>query len=180
VTLAGSPAFADWARVTDIPAGDVFSVRTVGDTIVAGVDTTVYVSTNAGTSWALRGDSIFAATLGAGVYVRNLSGATWHPFGTELEPNQASNVNDVEVGNNRLIASGGANGQVFYNDPGNAWVLSAGSPITFSSVTGQEPWSRTFLPIPALSWSTLSTRGSQVFGAFSTFIDVTIMDSGDN
>ena len=44
----------------------------------------------------VRGDSLYAGTFGAGVYVRGLSGvSTWSHFGEEFEPNQMSNVNDV-------------------------------------------------------------------------------------
>src|SRR6185436_14078500 len=80
----------------------------------------VFVSSDLGQSWSafnqglvggfldsqldvsdlqVRGDSLYAATFGAGVYVRNLATAgTWHHFGEVFEPNQASNVRGLAVG----------------------------------------------------------------------------------
>ena len=48
---AAGPAAAQWTRIPDVPAADVFSVQANGDTIAAGADTAVYVSTNAGITW---------------------------------------------------------------------------------------------------------------------------------
>src|SRR5207249_4575937 len=50
--LAAAPAFAQWTRGTDIPAIPLFSIFTKGDTIVAGADTAVYLSTNGGVTWS--------------------------------------------------------------------------------------------------------------------------------
>jgi len=74
----------------------------------------------------VRGDSLYASTLGAGVYVRRLTGVnTWHHFGEEFEPNQASNVRGLAVGGTRLLAAAGGNGSVFFRDPGDAdWTVS--------------------------------------------------------
>src|SRR5512142_274463 len=46
-----SPASAQWARVRDVPTQDVFTIWANGDTLAAGVDTAVYVSTDAGATW---------------------------------------------------------------------------------------------------------------------------------
>ncbi|MGH3054441.1 MAG: WD40/YVTN/BNR-like repeat-containing protein, partial [Gaiellaceae bacterium] len=184
-----SPALAQWSLVPGVPAATFFSLTVTGDTLVAGSDTTVYLSTNAGANWGhtlrpdpavgvidavlmhnrqlyigtagqgvfmsadlgatwqafnqglvggiansqldvsdlvARGDSLYAATLGAGVYVRNLTSAdTWHHFGEVFVPNQASNVNDLELGGVRLFACAGANGDSYYRDPGDAeWTQS--------------------------------------------------------
>jgi len=57
------------------------------------------------------------------VYVRSLgAGSSWAPFGTQLEPNQASNVTSLAFGAGRLLALAGSNGQVFFNDPNGAKV----------------------------------------------------------
>ena len=162
--FAASPAAAQWTRV-DAVSGVVIAVRSLGDTIVAGTTTRVYVSTDAGASWHLsqpaaiavpiqsmlirngtlylgtsglgvftsvdlgqtwqafnsglvggfqnsqldvsdlksRGDSLYASTFGAGVYVRRLTGVdTWHHFGEEFEPNSMSNVLALGLGGTRL------------------------------------------------------------------------------
>ena len=53
VVLLLSPRLAasQWTPVAEIPATLIFSVWTNGDTIAAGADTAVYVSTNAGATW---------------------------------------------------------------------------------------------------------------------------------
>lgn len=73
-----------------------------------------------------RGDSLYAGTSGAGVYVRRLTGpSTWSHFGEAFEDNQASNVNDLALGGIRLLATGGSNGQILFRDPGSPdWTVS--------------------------------------------------------
>jgi hypothetical protein len=253
---AVSPASADWTPISAVPASTMFTVGAKGDTIVAGADTSVFVSTNGGASWkgsskptakvaaidavlmrngrlyagtlgqgvfisddlgttwqafneglvggivdsqldiadfAVRGDNLFAATLGAGVYVRNLAAAgTWSHFGEEFEPNQASNVNAIALGGTRLVAGAGGNGSVFFRDPGDAeWTISwldnvglrpgvqaqsvawtgngwlVGTAVgVFSSHLGQEPWTRTDLGLGTIVNSSFATGGAQVFAAF--------------
>jgi hypothetical protein len=48
---SASPAAAQWTRVLDVPATPVFSVWANGDTIAAGVDTSVYISASAGATF---------------------------------------------------------------------------------------------------------------------------------
>lgn len=270
LVAAAAPVRAQWARVTDLPATPVYSVWANGDTLAAGVDTAVYVSTNAGATWRrsarpvaavaaipalwfrngrlyagtfgqgahvsddlgrswspynqglvggfqdsqlklndfqVRGDSLYAATSGAGVYVRGLRGpATWHPFGAAFEPNQASNVNDLALGGRRLLASAGANGMVFFQDPGDAdWTVSnldnvgihaglqaAGAAWTgagwivgtnrwlFTSTTGREPWTRVDPGFGGLDWMALTTQGRRAFAAFDVPNVAIIESSGDD
>ena len=265
-----SPAAAQWTRVLDVPASNVFSVWANGDTIAAGTDTSVYISTNAGASFRssrrpvagvtsiqavrirngrlyagtfgqgvfvsddlgatwqgfneglvggvlnsqlklsdfeIRGDSLYAATSGAGVYVRSLVAAgTWSHFGEEFEPNQASNLNSIALGGTRLLATGGANGTVFFRDPGAAdWTVSSlanagllpgtqpqsvlwtgsgwavsSSRGMFRSVLGQEPWAFTNLHIGSLLWSTLALQKQRLFGAFDITNAVVIEISDDD
>ena len=265
-----APASADWTRVTEIPVTAINALWANGDTIAAGVDTAVYVSTDAGASWKrsakpapnvvivsalwirngrlyagtygqgvfisddlgaswspfnqglvggfddsqlnlsdlqMRGDSMYAATQGAGVYVRHLAAAgTWHPFGAELELNQGANVNDLTLGGSRLIASAGVNGQVFHNDSpdadwivsnldnlglqpglsgkntvwnGNGWVVGTNFGV-FSSVAGQEPWTRS-APIPvAVDWVALAALGAHLFAAFDLPAGAVVEESDDD
>jgi hypothetical protein len=265
-----SPAAAQWTRVLDVPASDVFSVWANGDTIAAGVDTSVYVSTDAGASWKhsskpvagvtsvqavrirngrlyagtfgqgvfisddlgdtwqafnqglvggifdsqldlsdfqVRGDSLYAATLGAGVYVRSLAPAgTWSHFGEEFEPNQASTVDALALGGMRLLAAAGGNGSVFFRDPGDVewtiswldnvglhpgmqarsaawtgsgWVVGTNLGL-FHSLFGQEPWTHVNLGIGVLLSSSFATRGQHLFGAFDIVNAVVIEHSGDD
>ena len=48
VAFAGK-ASAQWSQVPGVPTTDVFSIRTNGDTLVAGVRKDVYISTDAAT-----------------------------------------------------------------------------------------------------------------------------------
>jgi hypothetical protein len=262
---AASPAAAQWDRVVDLPASNVFSLVTKGDTIVAGTDTSVFVSTNAGASWQhsprpaagvaaitavlmrngrlfagtfgqgvfisdnlgatwqgfnqglvggflnsqlqlsdlqLRGDNLYAATEGAGVYVRNLAGAgTWSPLGTALEANQDPNVSSLVVGGPRLLALAGGNGQVYINDPGDAdwtqsslrnvglfpgvqaqlgaftgsgWVVGTNVDV-FISASGQAPWTRSRLELGPVRSSTFAVRDQLLFAAFDIVSDVNLV-----
>ena len=157
----------------------------------------------------VRGDSLYASTFGAGVYVRGLTGAAmWQHFGEEFEPNQASNLRGLAVGGTRLLAMGGVNGSVFFRDPGDAewtqswlnnvglhpgveafgavwtgtgWVVATGvGHGVFSSTQGQEPWTTVNLGLGLLNSGTLTLRGHRVFGAFDRDNDVVIADSGDD
>jgi photosystem II stability/assembly factor-like uncharacterized protein len=100
LATAASPAAAQWTRVTALPATDMFSVFAKGDTIAAGADTAVYVSTNAGATWKrsakvapgvtgivalwVRNGRIFAGTHGQGVFVSDDLGDTWLGFNQGL------------------------------------------------------------------------------------------------
>jgi len=251
-----APASAQWIRVGALPARDVFSVRTRVDTIVAGVDTAVFVSTNAGATWQrsakpvagvsvitavfllnhrlyagtfgqgafvsdnlgatwqafnqglvggafdsqlditdfeVRGDSLFAGTAGAGVWVRRISGLdTWHTFGDVFDPNQAANLADLAVGNGRLFACAGVNGQAFDRDPGaldwtvstfrngplvpglfaqsalftgTRWVVGTNSGV-FLSPTGQDAWTPSNTLFPVAKNSFLAAHGHALFIGF--------------
>ena len=265
-----APASAQWSRVTEVPVTALFSILARGDTIVAGADTAVYVSTNGGTSWTRsarpvagvaaitalwirngrlfigtfgqgvfvsddlgtswqafnqglvggfldtqlklddlvsRGDSLYAATAGAGVYVRTLAGADiWHPFGDVFEPNQASSVNSITLGGIRLLATGGANGEVFVRDPadgdwtisnldnlglhpgleaqaaewnGFGWVVGANLGV-FRSATGQEPWTRFDPAVGTIRLITFASQGRHLFAAIDTPISAVMEESGDD
>jgi hypothetical protein len=264
-----SPAAAQWTRVPEVPASSVFSLFANGDTIVAGTNNRVYVSTNAGATWQLssqpaanvsaitavrirnrrlfagtfgqgvfisdnlgatwqafnqglvggilntqldlsdlqvRGDSLYAATSGAGVYVRSLRGAgTWSHFGEVFEPNQDSNVQALALGGTRLLAAAGSNGEVLRRDPGDAeWTISpldnlglhpglqaASAAFTgggwvvgtsvglFRSVAGQEPWTFVNLGIGLLNHSAFATRGRILFAVFD-LVNVALTEFSDD
>ncbi len=253
---AASPAAAQWARVEAVPASNIGCVWANADTILAGADSTVHVSTDGGVTWTesekvgagvtsvlavrmrngriyagtygqgvrvsddlggtwsafnqgltgglfnshlfikdllLRGDSLFAATAGAGCYVRNLATTSnWSHFGNAFEPNQASNMNAVSAGGSRLLASAGANGTVFFRDPGASdWTLSwldnvgiepglaaltaiwtgrrwvVGSNVgVFHSALGQEPWEFSDPGLGTLFTVSFALRGRDLFASF--------------
>jgi len=97
---SSSPASAQSTRVTALPASEVFSLRLVGDTLAAGTDTSVFVSTNGGLTWRgssrpsptattigavlVRNHRLFAGTFGDGVFESDDLGATWHAFNEGL------------------------------------------------------------------------------------------------
>ena len=267
--LAALPARASWDPVTDAPTGRVFSLSATEDTLVAGTDTSVFVSTDAGHTWrnsprpaagvlaitavrmlnarlyagtfgkgvfvsddlgatwqpfnqglvggfedsqldvvdlVARGNELFAATAGAGVYARTLAGAaTWHPFGAIFEPEQASAVNSFVLGGTRLLALAGDNGMVFRNDPGqpewiesdldnigvhagvagqnglffgSGWVVGTNKGV-FRSTSGQEPWTRTDLGLGPVDWTTFTAKGTHLFAAFDITSGALIAESSD-
>ena len=264
--LAAAPAGAQWTRVDEVPASVMFSVRADDATIVAGADSVVHVSTDAGASWKhsvrvaagvtsvqaallyngrlyagafgqgvwasddvgdswqpfsqglgigtplfisdllAKGDSLYAATSGAGVFVRNLTSGSWVHFGEEFEPNQSSNVNGLAQGGTRLIAAAGPNGSVFFRDPGDvdwtiswlnnvglepglsafaaaftadAWVVGANVGV-FRSTLGQEPWTFVDVGLGTLFNVALATGGGDVFAAFANPIRTVIEHSIDD
>lgn len=270
LSALASPARAQWTQVEDVPATPVYSVWANGDTIIAGQDSTAYLSTDGGTTWKLtakvvavpqaittvmvrngrlyagtygkgvftsddlgdtwqaynqglvggfvdsqlflmdlvvRGDSLYAATSGAGVYVRNLAGpGTWSHFGEEFEANQASGVDGLALGGTRLLAVAGGNGSVFFRDPGapdwtiswldnvglhpglqaqsaawngNGWVVGTLAGV-FHSVLGQEPWGLTTLGLGFIQASAFATHGQRFFAAFDVLTAVVIENSDDD
>ena len=157
--------------------------------------------------FVVRGDSLFAGTAGAGVYVREIHGpSAWSHFGEVFEPNQASTLNSLALGGGRLLAMGGANGMVFFRDPGDPeWTVSnldnvgihAGLQATtaawtgtgwvvgsnlglFHSTAGQEPWTRVDLGLGPVNWSTFVTQGGHLIGAFDLSTLAEIEQSDDN
>ena len=100
VGAPAEPAFAQWTRVTEIPATTIFSVWANGDTIAAGADTVAYISTDAGATWRqsgkltpavtmieavrMRNGRLYAGTFGQGVFVSDDLGATWLDFNQGL------------------------------------------------------------------------------------------------
>ena len=157
--------------------------------------------------FAVRGDSLYAATLGAGVYVRKLTGVTtWSHFGEEFEPEQSSVVNSLTLGGSRLLASAGNNGIVFTRDPGTpAWTESfldnaglepglqaftaafnghgwvvATNIGTFRNALGQQPWAFTSPGLGAIFNVGLTTIGAEYFAAFSIRQAVVVEHSSDD
>jgi hypothetical protein len=139
--IVTSPAAAQWSRVLDVQASDIPSVWTNGDTIAAGADTAVYVSTNAGATWKrsarvaaavtqvnavwVRNGRIYAGTFGQGVFVSNDLGATWLGFNQGLTGGFADTqlrIQDLLVRGDNLYAA----------TEGGAWVRNLAVAGTWS------------------------------------------------
>lgn len=265
-------AHAQWSRVEEVPATQFFSLFTAGDTILAGADTSVFLSVDRGASWiaarriapgvhavtavlvrngrlyagtfgqgvfvsddlgatwqafnqgltggfadsqlslsglVVLGDSLYAATEGAGVYKRILGagggGGGWFHFGEEFEPNQSSDVSSLFAGGARLLACAGANGTVMIRDPGDSdWRLSqlantrllpgfttysaafTGSSWTvatlrflFHSTFGEEPWTPVDLGIGIVNHAWFAAHEGVLFGAFD-LTNVAVIEQSDD
>src|SRR5262245_27702376 len=99
VSLA-APASADWTRVTQLPNAPIYSVWVNGDTITAGGDSTVFVSTDGGATWRssvrvvadpleidrvrMRNGRLYAATRRRGIVIRDNLGNSWNDFNQGL------------------------------------------------------------------------------------------------
>jgi hypothetical protein len=135
LAVAG-PAAAQWTRIPDVQASDIFSVWANGDTIAAGADTAVYVSTNGGVTWKrsakvvagatiidgvwVRNGRLYAGTLGQGVFVSDNLGTTWLGFNQGLVggfANTQLSIRDLLVRGDSLYA---------VTDDG-AWVCNLGT-----------------------------------------------------
>jgi photosystem II stability/assembly factor-like uncharacterized protein len=123
-----APASAQWIRVGALPTTDVFSVRSLGDTIVAGVDTALFVSTDAGATWRrsakpvagvnligavlMHNRRLYAGTFGQGVFVSDDLGTTWQAFNQGLVGgilDSQLDIADFEVrGSDLFVATFGA------------------------------------------------------------------------
>jgi len=128
-----SPSSAQWSQVAQVPAANIYSVFTKGDTIAAASDSTVFVSTDAGTTWTpsakvvagstmvnairVHKGRLYAGTFGQGVFVSDDLGASWQSF-------------------NQGLVGGFANSQLFIKD-----LLVRGDSI-FAATAGSAAWIR--------------------------------------
>src|SRR5262245_51288823 len=136
------PAWAQWSRVLDLPASDIFSVYANGDTLAAGADTAVYVSTNAGTTWKrsakvpagvteihavwVRNGRIFAGTFGQGVFVSDDLGDTWLDFNQGL----VGGIFDAQLEIANLLVHGDS-----------LYAATAGAGVWVRNIAGPGTWS---------------------------------------
>jgi len=108
---AASPAAAQWTRVDQVPGATLFTVWANGDTIAAGADSTVLISTDGGGTWKIsatvthdplevervrvRNGRVYAGTRRKGVFVSDDLGATWSSFNQGLVGGFADSQLDV-------------------------------------------------------------------------------------
>src|SRR6185436_7976481 len=221
---------ATWVTSATVAAGvtSVQAVRVHNGRVYAGTfGQGVFVSDDLGQTWTafnqgltgglfnsqlfiadflLQGDSLYAATSGAGPYLRNLKSGTWSHYGNVFEPNSASNMSGISFGGSRLLACAGGNGMVFFRDPGQsdwtrsflnntgpaaglgamtsvwtgeAWVVATNGGV-FRIALGQSPWTFVDLGLGTLFITSLALRGSDVFASFGVSGGTTIAYSHDD
>jgi hypothetical protein len=138
--ILAAPAGAQWTRVAEIIELDVPSLFARADTLVAGVDTAVYISTNAGASWQksagiganlpgvsaiwLENGRIITGSFGQGVHTSNDLGASWLARSGGLAGPGSHHVNDLESRGGTLFDATDGSG-VFALDLGGSgpWQL---------------------------------------------------------
>ena len=122
--LVGPAAAEQMTRIAALPAPSVFSLRVVGDTLVAGANPAVYVSTAGGTAWQvssavapgvqvvgavlMRHGRLYAGTAGQGVFISHDLGASWQAFNQGLVGgilNSQLDISDFELKGDDLVAS---------------------------------------------------------------------------
>lgn len=129
VLVFASTASAQWSRVTEVPIGNIYSVFASGDTILAGADSLVYISTNGGLSWKqsapviperrpvtaprVHGGRIYAGTFGKGVFFSTNLGDSWNSFNQGLVGAFLDSqlfIADLLIDNNKMVAATGGDG----------------------------------------------------------------------
>lgn len=178
-----APASAQWTRVTEIPAAQMFSVWANGDTIAAGADTAVYVSTNAGASWSrsakpvagvtsvqavwIRNGRLYAGTFGQGAHVSDDLGATWSAFNQGLVGgilDSQLDLVDFQVRGSDLYAA------------------TAGAGVYARSLAGPGAWQHfgeEFEPNQASNVNSLALGGTRLLASAGSNGMVFIRDPGD-
>src|SRR5262245_21564214 len=141
-------AFAQWTRVTQVPQTPIYSVWANGDTVTAGGDGVVFLSTNGGVAWntsaaitagapetdraRMRNGRLYAATRGAGIFISDNQGTSWASFNQNLTGgfgnSQLDIIDLVFRGDSLFLATEGD----------GAWVrnLRGGTWTRFGSVFG--------------------------------------------
>jgi hypothetical protein len=141
VVLATPVHAATLTRITALPASDIFSLSAQGDTIVAGTDTSVFVSTDAGANWRasarvtpnaafvfavrIHNGTIYAGTSNQGVFVSTDLGTSWSAFNQGLVGgvlNSQLSIGDFAFrGDNLYAGTLGAGVYVRPLVPGGTW-----------------------------------------------------------
>lgn len=168
-----------WRKNSPVPEleNEIVDILRTGNRIfVATFDKGVFETTDFGATWidrnsglgefaanygkqfALRGDSLYLATQGAGIFVLNLQNSlpSWLPFRNGMPLNTSSNVNTIINHKNRLIAGAGGNALVFTND----WGTSLWNNYAFDNFNGS------FHPMYSLLSYGNTLFGSSIFGIY--------------
>jgi len=135
-----APASAQWGPVEEVPPTRIFTVATKADTIAAGADTAVYISTDAGKTWlrsakpvagvasiqaiTIRNGRLYAGTFGQGVHVSDDLGSTWHPFNEGLVGgflDSQLDVTDLQLRGDSIYVSTAGAGVYVRSLAGGGW-----------------------------------------------------------
>lgn len=157
-------------------------------------------------SLLVLGDSLYAATGGAGVWVRNIAGVgTWSHFGELPGDNTSGTVLDIAASDTRLVACASANGSIYSRDrggplwtqgfldggfhaglepqaaawTGHGWVVGANGGLFFSA-SGQGPWAPAVPEIRPIFLVSFALRGRDLFAQVGTGSGTLIEFSDDD
>jgi hypothetical protein len=180
--LATSPAQAQWSRITEIPPAQLFSLFTNADTIVAGADTSLFLSTDGGATWQgtrrpvagvqamtaalLHDGRVFAGTFGQGVFVSDDLGATWQSFNEGLTGGFLDSqlfLSGLVVLGDSLYASTEGAGVYVRNLAGGGW----------------SPFGEEFEPNQSSNVTALALGGSRLMACAGANGTVLVRDPGD-
>jgi len=178
-----TPARAQWTQVAEIPATEIFTVWTSGDTVAAGADTAVYISTNSGVTWKrsakpvpgvaaiealwVRNGRLYAGTFGQGVFISDDLGSSWSAFNQGLVGGFLDSQLDVVdfqlLGHNLVVATAGAGCYVRDLAGAGTW----------------QPFGNVFEPNQAANVNTLALGGTRLLASAGGNGMVFIRDPGD-
>jgi photosystem II stability/assembly factor-like uncharacterized protein len=120
-------------QLTSLDSLTVFSLAAKGDTIFAGTEYGVYMSTNNGDNWkvvdsglinifilsfAISGNNIFVATNGDGVFLSSNNGQLWTAVNNGLTPNI---IEALIISKDTIYAGGNCGGVYLSSNNGNSW-----------------------------------------------------------
>lgn len=130
-----------------LPEGNVQLLEVINDSLFAGIENRLYISTNHGDAWrhlysfsslvssvAVSKGRLYAGTLGEGVYRSKNGGATWESFNSGLTSRQISSLTKW----NNLLLCGTTKDGLFYTSDnvwikGNKGMICTGTSAMFAS-----------------------------------------------
>jgi len=140
VAALATTARAQWEPVPEVPATFFFSITAAGDTIAAGADSVVFVSTNGGKTWRqsarvvaaqtaitavhVRNGTLFAAPFGQGAFTSDNLGTSWRAFNDGLAGgplNPPFDIVDFVVRGTDLLGATAGAGVVDRSLAGGVW-----------------------------------------------------------
>jgi len=177
--VLATPAQAQWTRVAEVPSSDMFSLTANGDTIAAGLVSTIVISTNGGATWRqsatvahslneistilVHNGRLYAGTDRSGVFVSDNLGVSWTDYSQGLAGLGTFDIVELIVrGDSLYLATEG----------GDAWVrnLRSGAWTLFGSNTLQN--------FQAGNMTAIAAGGSRLFAAGGFNGTVFVRDPG--
>jgi len=168
LVATASPVQAQWSQVAEVPPIRMFAVTVQGDTIAAAADTSIFLSTDGGTTWRgstrpaanvaiidavrMHDHRLYAGTFGRGVFVSDDLGATWQDFNQGLVGGFADSqldVSDLQILDGRLFAA----------------TLGAGVYVRDLSAGGWSHFGEEFEPNQSSDVNSLALGGARLFAA---------------